>query len=155
MVDVYSKLEGFLTPEQNPHYFEMLANIGNFTEKKEAKVLVALSDQNEILGGVVYFGEMSEYGSGGIATTIKNSSGIRLLGVSEKARGIGVGKELTNSCIQLAKRKNHSQVILHTTLSMQSAWRLYEKLGFVRSDDLDFIQGELKVFGFILKLGEN
>jgi hypothetical protein len=35
---------------------------------------------------------------------------------------------------------------------MQTAWKMYEKMGFVRSLDLDFMQGQLPVFGFRLKL---
>ncbi len=34
---------------------------------------------------------------------------------------------------------------------MQVAWAIYENLGFKRSEDLDFMQGELLVFGFRLK----
>jgi hypothetical protein len=37
-------------------------------------------------------------------------------------------------------------------MAMQTAWKMYENLGFKRSDDLDFTQGELPVFGFRLKL---
>ncbi len=43
-------------------------------------------------------------------------------------------------------------MILHTTPAMQVAWRLYESLGFVRSDGLDFSQQSLPVFGFRLQL---
>ena len=35
---------------------------------------------------------------------------------------------------------------------MQVAWRLYQKMGFERSPDLDFTQEELPVFGFRLGL---
>ena len=152
MVDVYSGLAGFPTPNEQPRYYEMLANIGRFTEKKDAKVLVAISANDELVGGIVYFGDMSEYGSGGIATTVSNASGIRLLGVSAKARGMGVGRALARACIQLAKDKGHSHVVLHTTQAMQVAWSLYEKLGFERSKDLDFAQEGLPVFGFRLWL---
>ena len=55
MIDVYSNLDGFPSQEEQPGYYKMLANIGNFTEKKEAKVLVALSVDKELVGGVVYF----------------------------------------------------------------------------------------------------
>jgi len=98
---------------------------------------------------------MAEYGSGGTATTVKNASGIRLLGVSARARGMGAGKALARACIQLAKDKAHSHVVLHTTQPMQVAWSLYEKLGFERSKDLDFVQEGLQVFGFRLWLGGN
>ena len=154
MVEVYSGLEGFPSPAEQPKYYEMLENIGRFTEKKDAKVLVAISNGRELAGGVVYFGDMAEYGSGGIATTIQNASGVRLLGVSANHRGAGVGKALTNSCIELAKTKRRAEVILHTTQAMHVAWRLYEQMGFQRSGDLDFMQENLPVFGFRLRLGE-
>lgn len=152
MVEAYSKIEGFPTPEQQPDYYAMLANIGCFTGKKDAKVLVAVSDAGELLGGVVYFGDMAEYGSGGTAMTAKHASGIRLLGVDPRFRGMGVGKALTNACIRLARAKAHEQVILHTTQAQRVAWGLYERLGFRRSEDLDFMQQELSISGFRLPL---
>ena len=152
LVDVYSKLDGFPGKDEQPGYYKMLANIGLFTEKKETKVLVALSAENKLMGGVVYFGDMAQYGSGGTAVNIKNASGIRLLGVSPESRGMGAGKALTNACIQLAKDKKQSQVILHSTRAMETAWKLYEKIGFKRSEDLDFKQKELSVFGFRLDI---
>jgi GNAT superfamily N-acetyltransferase len=152
MVDVYSHLPGFPTPDEQPAYYELLANIGRFTEKAGARVLVAIAPESELIGGVVYFGDMAQYGSGGIATSIRDASGIRLLGVSPKHRRLGVGKALTNACLDLARRQGHAEVILHTTQPMQIAWGLYERLGFVRSPGLDFLQQELPVFGFRLRL---
>ena len=38
MVEVYSNLEGFPTQDEQPDYYEMLANIGSFTEQKDTKV---------------------------------------------------------------------------------------------------------------------
>ena len=152
MVAVYGKLSGFPSEQEQPGYYQMLRNIGQFTRQPNTKVLVALSAASELFGGVVYFSDMAEYGSGGTATSEKNASGIRLLGVSESARGKGVGRALTLACIQRAKDQGHSQVILHTTQAMQVAWRLYQNLGFRRSDDLDFMQQNLPVFGFRLRL---
>jgi len=154
MVDVYSNLAGFPGPDEQPGYYDMLRSIGCFSERDGARVLVAISADDELVGGIVYFGDMAQYGSGGIATTVKNASGIRLLGVSARARGMGAGKALARACIQLAKDKGHSHVVLHTTQPMQVAWSLYEKLGFERSKDLDFAQEGLPVFGFRLWLGE-
>ena len=152
MVEVYSNLDGFPKPADQPHYYEMLAGIGRFTEKPSARVLVALSAEGNLIGGVVYFGDMAEYGSGGIATSVTGASGIRLLGVDPKFRNAGAGKALAKACIQLAIEEGHSQIILHTTQAMRVAWGLYERLGFARSEDLDFSQQGLPVFGFRLKL---
>jgi len=126
----------------------MLRNIGTFSQKPFTRVLIAVSAEEEVLGGVVYFSDMSQYGSGGSATTEKSASGIRLLAVSKDARGGGVGKALTQACVELAESSDNKQIILHTTQAMQVAWSMYQKMGFIRDDKLDFLQGELPVFGF-------
>lgn len=154
MVDVYSTLEGFPSPRDQPQYYEMLANIGSFTLKPAVRVLVALSSSSQLLGGVVYFGDMREYGSGGIATRELSAGGIRLLGVRPELRGRGVGRALTVACIELARQQRHRQVVLHTTQAMQIAWSMYERLGFRRSADLDFMQEALPVHGFRLTFSQ-
>ncbi len=152
MVDVYSQLEGFPKPSEQPNYYNMLANIGTFVNNPGVEILVAVDSDNRIAGGVVYFSDMQYYGSGGIATKELNTSGFRLLAVDSSVRGHGIGKLLTNECIQKAKNHNHNQVVIHSTKAMQTAWKMYENLGFKRSEDLDFMQGELPVFGFRLLL---
>ena len=152
MVQVYSSLDGFPTPLEQPHYYELLANIGRFAERPGARVLVAVNGEGALAGGVVYFEDMTQYGSGGIATTITDASGIRLLGVDPRFRGGGVGKALTIACIQLARDAGHREVILHTTAPMQVAWKMYERLGFVRAEELDFLQEGYPVLGFRLPI---
>jgi GNAT superfamily N-acetyltransferase len=154
MIDIYSRLDGFPSQVEQPEYYETLARIGYFNEDEDTTVLVAISSIGELVGGVVYFGDMARYGSGGTATSEKNASGIRLLGVEPESRGAGTGKALTDACIQLARDRGHKQVILHTTEAMQVAWGLYLKQGFERSPDLDFTQAEFPVFGFRLRLTE-
>lgn len=153
MVDVYSSLEGFPSQLEQPDYYATLINVGRLNEDADTRVLVAVSSAKGLVGGVVYFSDMSRYGSGGTATREKNASGIRLLCVDPESRGMGVGKALTDACIQLAKDHGHSQVILHTTQAMQVAWRMYLKMGFERSADLDFSpQENFTVYGFRLGL---
>ncbi len=152
MVQVYSQLEGFPKESEQPNYYKMLANIGDLTNNPGTELLVAVSQDNEIAGGVVFFNDMKYYGSGGTATKEVNSAGFRLLAVSPKERGNGVGKLLTVECIEKAKNKKLNQVIIHSTKAMAIAWKMYENIGFKRSEDLDFMQGELPVFGFKLTL---
>lgn len=152
MVQVYSQLDGFPKESEQPNYYKMLANIGEFTTKPDTELLVAVANDGKILGGVVYFNDMKHYGSGGTATAEQNTAGFRLLAVDPSARGLGIGKLLTNECIQKAREKKLKQVVIHSTMAMQTAWKMYENLGFKRSEDLDFMQGELQVFGFRLTL---
>ncbi len=151
MVKVYSSLEGFPTASEQPAYYHMLANIGDFTKKPGTELLIAISTENVILGGVVYFSDMRNYGSGGSAPLQKDAAGFRLLAVDPQARGQGIGKALSKACIDKAMAHSQSQLVIHTTNAMQVAWDMYEKLGFVRSPDLDFVQQELPVYGFRLK----
>ncbi|HEY0678103.1 MAG TPA: GNAT family N-acetyltransferase [Chitinophagaceae bacterium] len=152
MVEVYSQLEGFPKPEQQPVYYNMLLNIGELTKKPATELLIAVDTRDKITGGVVFFGDMQYYGSGGTATKEQNAAGFRLLAVDPATRGAGIGKMLTNACIQKARDNGLSQVIIHSTKAMQTAWRMYENIGFKRSEDLDFMQGELPVYGFRLML---
>ncbi|MGX1929275.1 GNAT family N-acetyltransferase [Flagellimonas sp. 2504JD4-2] len=152
MVQVYAGLEGFPKQAEQPEYYKTLANIGDFTKKPGVELMVAVTPENKIIGGVLYFENMKYYGSGGTAPQEKNASGFRLLAVHPDGRGLGVGRALSITCIEKAKEKNHKNVVIHTTEFMKVAWKMYEKLGFKRAEDLDFIQVELKVYGFRLKV---
>jgi GNAT superfamily N-acetyltransferase len=151
MVAVYSSLDGFPKPEEQPKYYEMLAHIGLMTAKPGTRLLVAETD-GRLLGGVVYFADMAQYGSGGTATQEKHAAGFRLLAVDPATRGTGVGRALAQACVDLAREAGLGQVIIHTTQAMKVAWGMYEKMGFRRSPDLDFMQGQLQVFGFRMPL---
>lgn len=145
MVDVYSRLEGF---PQQPEYFAMLENIGEITKRPHTELVIAVSTEGKIHGAVVYFSDMSSYGSGGSATAEKNASGFRLLAVAPEARGRGIGRLLTEACIEKGRNDGNQQLIIHSTEFMKIAWKMYERMGFKRSEELDFMQGELPVFGF-------
>ncbi len=149
MVSVYSALEGFPTMQEQPEYYKMLSNIGQLAQKPNTQLLVAIGS-DKILGAVVYFSDMRQYASGGTALQEKNASGFRLLAVAKEAQGQGIGKALIEHCVALAQKNGHKQVIIHSTKAMQTAWKIYEKRGFKPSPDLDFIQGNLQVFGFRL-----
>jgi GNAT superfamily N-acetyltransferase len=152
LVKVYSHLDGFPKPSEQPRYYEMLGNAGSLTQHPGTEIIVAADNSERIAGVVVYFSDMQYYGSGGTATSEKNTSGFRLLGVDPHVRGAGIGKLLTQACIDRARKQKRKQLIIHTTQAMQTAWRMYEGIGFKRSEDLDFMQGTLAVYGFRLTL---
>lgn len=148
MIKVYAQLEGFPGPDEQPDYYRMLANVGQLTQQPGTEIIVAADPANHIAGAVVHFTDMRYYGSGGTATQEKNACGFRLLAVDPALRGGGAGKRLTQECIERARRCGAKQVIIHSTKAMMTAWGMYERIGFKRSEDLDFQQGELPVFGF-------
>ena len=152
MVEVYSQQERFPKQADQPDYYKLLANVGELTRTEGTELLVAVSAEGKREGAVVYFSDIKYYGSGGTATSEQNAAGFRLLAVDPIARGQGIGKLLTNECINMARSKKRSQLIIHTTMAMQTAWKMYENMDFKRSEDLDFMQGELPVYGFRLAL---
>jgi GNAT superfamily N-acetyltransferase len=149
MVQVYSQLDGFLNPADHPGYYNMLRNVGDLTQTPGTELLVA-TDDDRLAGAVVYFNDMKYYSSGGTATQTQNAAGFRLLAVDPATRGRGIGKLLTLYCIDKARANNRKLLIIHTTMAMQTAWKMYETIGFKRAEDLDFMQSDLAVFGFRL-----
>lgn len=63
---------------------------------------------------------------------------IRMLAVTPEARGKGVAAALISECIRRAKVKGYQSIGLHTADYMESAVRLYERLGFKRLPQFDF-----------------
>jgi GNAT superfamily N-acetyltransferase len=63
---------------------------------------------------------------------------MRLLAVAPAARGGGVGTALVDECIRRARRNGSAVLTLHTSDAMQTAMKLYERIGFVRAPELDF-----------------
>ncbi|WP_041766285.1 GNAT family N-acetyltransferase [Psychromonas ingrahamii] len=71
-------------------------------------------------------------GGSGIAA-FNNSNEIcelRKLFLLPESRGLGIGKKLTEECLEYAKSKGYKHCYLDTLTSMKSAIALYKKLGF-------------------------
>jgi ribosomal protein S18 acetylase RimI-like enzyme len=64
---------------------------------------------------------------------------IRFLGVNTKHRGNGIGKKLTDLCLDYANETKEKYVALHTSEFMDSARDIYEKKGFVKSQEIEFL----------------
>jgi len=152
MVKVYSLLEGFPKPNEIPGYYNLLKNVGELTKQPKVKLFVAVYDQVHIDGGLVYFGNIKYYGAGGKSTTNQNAAAFRLLAVDPETRGKGLGKLLINKCIKQAREEGFKHLVIHSTKSMKVAWDMYERMGFNRFPDIDFIQNNVSVYGFRLRL---
>ena len=66
----------------------------------------------------------------------ENWSYIRFLGVNPDYRGNGIGKNLTNLCIEYAKETNENHIALHTSEFMDAARTIYENLGFEKTKEI-------------------
>lgn len=67
---------------------------------------------------------------------------IRLLGVDPTYRGLGIGRELTQLCIQHAQATSEIGVALHTSEFMNAARQMYEALGFKQEKELASMYGK-------------
>jgi ribosomal protein S18 acetylase RimI-like enzyme len=57
---------------------------------------------------------------------------VRMLSVLPTERGRGIGRMLTDACIERARRDRAATIGLHTTPVMRAALDLYLRMGFVR-----------------------
>ena len=55
---------------------------------------------------------------------------LKKLFLLKEGRGLGLGKQLTQQCLDFAERKGFEQCYLDTLSSMSQAIKLYESLGF-------------------------
>src|SRR5262245_66657302 len=63
---------------------------------------------------------------------------VRLLAVAPAERGGGIGAALMQECVRRVRRAGGRVLSLHTTELMQTAIRMYQRMGFVRAPELDF-----------------
>jgi ribosomal protein S18 acetylase RimI-like enzyme len=108
----------------------------------ECLVLVAVDDSGpacSLLGGVTYVPgagtAMSEF-------LDDDAAGIRMLAVSPAAQGRGVGRALTQACVEQARQEGRRRVVLHSIPPMTRAQGLYRQMGFARSEERDVFFAE-------------
>jgi ribosomal protein S18 acetylase RimI-like enzyme len=95
--------------------------------------LLLAEDQSGILGVVLYIAPGMAEGIG----IPEEWAYIQTLAVSPKSRGRGVGKRLTQECINRAIRDNAEAIALATSEIMTVALPMYERLGFQRQTELE------------------
>jgi ribosomal protein S18 acetylase RimI-like enzyme len=119
---------------------------------RQVPVLVALDRaMGEVLGGVAYIP-----GPGPFAEMERDDeAGIRMLAVAPEAQGRGVGRALTEACIERARAAGKRRVVLLTAPTMTVAHALYRSLGFERDSSLDWEYSPGRhLMGFALELHE-
>jgi GNAT superfamily N-acetyltransferase len=90
-----------------------------------------------IVGSVLLFPAAANV-YGGAAVSV-DCPEVRLLAVVPEARGAGVGAALMAECARRARLAGATTLGLHTTDIMRAAVRMYERMGYVRAPELDFV----------------
>jgi len=152
LVDAYQRLPGMPDAHAQPAYYARLADVATRAANPAITVFAAVADDGTLAGSVDFIADVAHYHSGADLAAHAGAAGIRLLAVAPAHRGAGLGRALTERCLDEARARGKPDVVLHTTRAMATAWRMYERLGFTRDFGIDFRQGALDVFGFHLRL---
>ena len=100
-----------------------------------AEVMVAVSAEGVVAGGVTYVGDPSnKYAEFNDA----DAAGFRMLAVAPDQQNSGAGSALTKWCVERARATGRKRIIIHSTQWMTTAHRIYERLGFERAEHLDW-----------------
>ncbi|TDD45359.1 GNAT family N-acetyltransferase [Kribbella antibiotica] len=91
-------------------------------------------DEEGLLGTVTY----CPPGSGYREIGLDHEGEFRMLGVAGRARGLGIGTALTRRCIERTRELGLPRIVLSTAVSMKTAHRIYERLGFKRLPERDW-----------------
>ena len=97
---------------------------------------IAGTSAGAIVGSITFFPDANEEG-----LTIRlpdRTAGIRATAVAPAARGLGIGRQLAEACIDRAEATAAHRIALHTATFMAAAMRLYERAGFERVPAWDF-----------------
>jgi ribosomal protein S18 acetylase RimI-like enzyme len=100
---------------------------------REAALIVAVRD-GEPIGTVTY----CPYGSSWAQLAGPGEAEFRMLAVSPIARGLGLGEALVRYCVDRAREDGCTTLRLSTEPVMHAAHRIYRRLGFIRTPDLDW-----------------
>jgi GNAT superfamily N-acetyltransferase len=128
----------------DPEYYAELADVGTRIER--SIVFGAFAD-GDTLGCVTYVAdETSPYAEHMLA----GEASFRMLAVASVARGRGVGEALVRRCIDEATSAGRTALFIHSGSWMRGAHRLYDRLGFERRADRDWLIDDppLHLFGF-------
>lgn len=130
-------------------------NIVSTLSAVRPKTQIVAEEAGRIVGSVLLYPAGTEIvrpGGGSMTLALPE---VRLLAVAPSARGKGIGVLLMDECVRQARESGAKALTLHTTNMMQSAMRLYARMGFQRVPDLDFEPAPgVTVKGFRLDLSE-
>lgn len=144
-VSTYAEVLG---PHLSEGYRAELADVAR--RARETVVLVAVDGSDVLLGSVTFVPGLGPYAE----FEGPDEAGIRMLVVGPAAQGRGVGRALVEACVERARAAGKARVSLHTTPSMLTAQRLYQRLGFRRAPERDWMPGDgnVRLLGYVLDL---
>ena len=117
---------------------------------ERAEIIVAERDKR-IVGSLAYHHDYAKEVKSG---NPEGCAGFRVLATDPSSQGLGIGRALTQWCIDRAKTDGRVALVLNTTDYMEVAQRLYRRLGFSPYPEIGYQIGgsqPVEVLGFRLE----
>lgn len=102
---------------------------------RDAEVAVAVDDAGRVVGSVTF----ALAGSRWAELAQPGEAEFRMLGVDPDRRGLGIGARLIEWCLERGRQTGSTAIVMCSMDEMTTAHRLYDRLGFVRRPDLDWV----------------
>jgi ribosomal protein S18 acetylase RimI-like enzyme len=118
-----------------PWYADRLRDTATRAQLATLLVAVDAQDDRTVLGSLTYARGGTRYAQ----LAADDECEIRMLGVRPDARGRGVGELLVRAAMARGTDDGAVRMVLSTQTEMKAAHRLYERLGFTRRPDLDWV----------------
>lgn len=147
--DAYAEYEQLMPKERWEAY---KVNIAHSLTDANVKARLVAEEGGRILGSV-YLYDTSDAAYGLPELNIQGPI-MRLLAVTRSARGRGIAAELVAGSIERSRFWGADTLHLHTNDMMQTAVRLYERLGFVRAEEKDIVKADSVVKSYRIRLKE-
>jgi GNAT superfamily N-acetyltransferase len=120
-----------------PDWHAFKANIGRMASLQEIGTIYAAESHGAIIGAVC----LVPPGGPRRPEFDPKWAILRMLSVDPAHRGKGIGRALTQYCINLSRLNGWNQIALHTSPIMTVALLLYTRMGFVKHCDIPPISG--------------
>lgn len=125
-----------LTAEERSGWDGYRQNIADVWSRAPISSTIVAERDVELIGSVNYYAP-------GQADSVDDAwpngwASIRLLAVSPRARGLGIGRALMDEALRRARADGATTMGLHTTRLMDVARGMYLRLGFRRVPERDF-----------------
>ncbi len=110
--------------------------------RQRGRLLFARGDDRSLAGMVIVAGPSSP------ARRIARNDEVEmhLLAVAPERRDVGLGRTLVDAALAAARHDGARHMVLWTQPSMHAAQRLYERCGFVRAPERDFVRDDGQPF---------
>lgn len=106
---------------------------------RDATLLVAVDEAGSLVGTVTYVRPGEPYAE----VSRPGEAEFRMLGVDPRAQGRGVGRALVQACVERARAEDCTALVMCTDVHMQTAQGLYQRMGFRRAPERDWVPTEV------------